>query len=150
MRVNEYGGRDGAGAGVVGVRPGIRLGMRKSMTALFGRMRSIRAVHAVAGLLAFAAVPACTPTFNSGGAPSVDETVVSTAETLGSGSVRVAMLLPQSATGNAGSTGRAYRNAAELATRDFPDANIQLAFYDSGGSPSSAQVAADKAVADGA
>ncbi len=150
MRVNEFGGRDGANAGVVSVLSDHRLGLLSRRTVSLRRITWGWFARAAAGLFAIAAVQACTPTFNVGQGSGVDETVVATGETLGSGSVRVAMLLPQSASGNAGATGRAYRNAAELATRDFPDANIQLAFYDSGGTPSSAQIAANKAVAEGA
>jgi hypothetical protein len=41
-------------------------------------------------------------------------------ELIGSGGVRVAMLLPRSGTGNAAATASAFRNGAELAMRDFP------------------------------
>ena len=153
MRVNEFGGRDGANAGAVSVMPDHRLRVRKSLGKGTSTRRRIKwgwSARIAAGIFAIAAVQACTPTFNTGGGSGVQDAVVSTGETLGSGTVRVAMLLPQSASGNAGSTGKAYRNAAELATRDFPDANIQLVFYDSGGTPSSAQIAANKAVAEGA
>ena len=54
-------------------------------------------------------------------------------EVIGSGSVRVALLVPRSATGNAGSIGQAFRNAAHLAMQDFPGAGIQLVVYDTGG-----------------
>ena len=71
-------------------------------------------------------------------------------ETLGSGSVRVAMLLPLGAGGNASETARAFRNATELAMRDFPGAGIQVTVYDTTGTPAGSQSAVSKALAGGA
>jgi len=71
-------------------------------------------------------------------------------EVIGSGSVRVALLVPRSATGNAGNIGQAFRNAADLAMRDFPGAGIQLVVYDTGGTSAGAAAAVNKALADGA
>jgi ABC-type branched-subunit amino acid transport system substrate-binding protein len=70
-------------------------------------------------------------------------------ETLGSGNVKVALLLPRSASGNAGETARAFRNAAALALRDFPGAGIQVAVYDTQGTPAGAQAAAGTALSAG-
>jgi hypothetical protein len=69
---------------------------------------------------------------------------------LGAGGVRVAMLLTESAPGNGGETGRAFRNAAELAMRDFPTAGIQVAVYDTRGTPAGAQAAVNAALSQGA
>ena len=73
-----------------------------------------------------------------------------TGEVLGSGEVRVALLLPRSARGNGGATATAFRNAAELAMRDFPDAGIQVAVYDDKGTPAGAQAAVGTALKEGA
>jgi ABC-type branched-subunit amino acid transport system substrate-binding protein len=66
------------------------------------------------------------------------------------GGVRVALLLPRSASGNGAETARAFRNAAELALRDFPSAGIQLSVYDTKGTPAGAQAAIGTALQEGA
>jgi ABC-type branched-subunit amino acid transport system substrate-binding protein len=71
-------------------------------------------------------------------------------ELIGSGGVRVAMLLPRSASGNAAATATAFRNGAELAMRDFPAAGIQIALYDTRGAPDGAQAAVGAALGEGA
>jgi ABC-type branched-subunit amino acid transport system substrate-binding protein len=85
--------------------------------------------------------PAATP---PAGQPAV------TGEVLGGSGVRVAMLLPRSAGGNGAATATAFRNAAELALRDFPQAGIQVAVYDTAGTPAGAQAAIGTALAEGA
>ncbi|WP_051630974.1 penicillin-binding protein activator [Afifella pfennigii] len=108
----------------------------------------------IAALAMVFALAACT-SFSPGGfgtvapPPAADQGRVATGEVIGQGSTRVAMLLPLSATGNAGNVGRAFRNAAEMAMRDFPSAGIQLVIYDTAGTPSGAQLAANKAIAEG-
>jgi ABC-type branched-subunit amino acid transport system substrate-binding protein len=98
------------------------------------------------------AVAACQPVTGPGigPTPNVGDPGLASGETLGSGSVRVALLVSKSATGNAGSAALAYRNAAELALKDFPNADIQLVVYDTGGKPESARIAASTAVSEGA
>ncbi|WP_291749674.1 penicillin-binding protein activator [Bauldia sp.] len=71
-------------------------------------------------------------------------------ETLGTGPVRVAMLLPLSATGNAGQLARDMRNAAELALREFQAANIQILIKDDRGTADGARAAATAAISEGA
>jgi hypothetical protein len=58
------------------------------------------------------------------------EQAVPRGEALGAGGVKVALLLPRSASGNGAETARAFRNAAELALRDFPSAGNQITVYD--------------------
>ena len=70
-------------------------------------------------------------------------------ETIGSGSVRVALLLPRSAGGNGAATATAFRNAAELAMRDFPGADIAITVYDTAGTPAGAQAALSTALQQG-
>ena len=69
-------------------------------------------------------------------------------DVIGGSGVRVALLLPKSASGNAGSVAQAFRNAAELAMRDFPNAGIQLTAYDTSGTPEGAQLAINRALAE--
>src|SRR5262245_37146060 len=76
-----------------------------------------------------------------GALPPAATAPTASGEVLGTGSVRVAMLLPLSAGGNGAETAKAFRNAAELAMRDFPGAGIQVAVYDTKGAAAGAQAA---------
>ena len=71
-------------------------------------------------------------------------------QVLGTGSIKVAMLVPQTASGNAGQIANAYRNAADLAIRDLGSSSIQVIVKDSGGTSESASAAAAQALAEGA
>jgi ABC-type branched-subunit amino acid transport system substrate-binding protein len=70
--------------------------------------------------------------------------------TLGQGSVRVALILPLSAQGNAGLAAQSMKNAAELALAEFKNPNIQLLVKDDGGTPQGAQATAQQALDEGA
>ena len=76
--------------------------------------------------------------------PPVPET------TLGTGQVKVALILPLSAAGNAGIAGQAMRNAADMALAEFKAPNIQLLVKDDGGSGDGARLAAQQALDEGA
>lgn len=82
--------------------------------------------------------------FGRGGGTSVAD-----GETFGTGDVKVALLLPRSAGGNAGETARAFRNAAALALTDFPTAGIRVTVHDTKGTPAGAQSAMTMALAAG-
>lgn len=69
---------------------------------------------------------------------------------LGSGQVKVGLLLPLSAAGNAGVAAQSMRNAAELALAEFQNPNIQLLVKDDGGTAQGAQQGAQQAVDEGA
>jgi branched-chain amino acid transport system substrate-binding protein len=69
---------------------------------------------------------------------------------VGTGQVKVALILPLSAQGNAGATAQSMRNAAEMALAEFNNPDIQLLVKDDGGTPSGAQQAAQQALAEGA
>jgi hypothetical protein len=88
--------------------------------------------------------------FGSGGGPTVQATQPVTGEVLGTGTVRVAMLLPLSATGNAGQIAANFKNAAALALKDFKGANIQVMVKDDQGTPQGAAAAASEALSQGA
>lgn len=81
-------------------------------------------------------------------APPAVAPPVAGAEIIGSGAIRVALLLPR--TGRGAEAAGAMRNASELAMRDFPDAGIQLAVYDTHGSPEGAKTAVTQALDEGA
>ena len=69
---------------------------------------------------------------------------------VGAGQVKVALILPLSAQGNAGATALSMRNAAEMALAEFNNPDIQLLVKDDGGNPGGAQQAAQQALAEGA
>jgi branched-chain amino acid transport system substrate-binding protein len=85
------------------------------------------------------------------GSPLVDApAAASVAAPLGNGGVKVALLLPLSAGGNAGIAGQSMRNAAEMALAEFSGANVQLVTKDDGGTAPGAQRAATQAIDEGA
>ena len=118
-------------------------------------LEAFRTPLGVIGCLAVLGLSACT-TFGPQGTADQRAAAVQpaapgiTGETIGDGETRVALLLPKSAAGNGGATATAFRNAAELAIRDFPNAGIQIAVYDTGGAPAGAQLAASAALGEGA
>lgn len=140
---------------------GMYAGRGRSMVlpmALFKitRRRTLRAGAIVA---AAAVLSACVPSnFSGGGFPGFQRqtpqfagpTQSPSGEVIGTGSVRVALLVPQTATGNAGTIGASFKNAAALAIRDFPNANIQVLVKDTQGTPQGAQAAANSALSQGA
>ena len=69
---------------------------------------------------------------------------------MGTGQVKVGLLLPLSAAGNAGLAGQSMRNAAELALDEFKNPNIQLLVKDDLGSAQGAQQATQQALDEGA
>lgn len=68
----------------------------------------------------------------------------------GAGQVKVALLLPLSASGNAGLAAQSMKNAAEMALQEFSSPNIHLIVKDDGGSGPGAQIAAQQAIEEGA
>ena len=71
-------------------------------------------------------------------------------ESIGSGPVRVAMLLPKSASGAAGIAGKELENAARMAMQDFAGGRFQLVIKDTRGQPSEAASLASEARDEGA
>src|SRR5262249_31388892 len=72
------------------------------------------------------------------------------ATTAGTGGVKVGLVLPLSAAGNAALAAQSMRNAAEMALAEFQNPNIQLLIKDDAGSPQGAQQGAQQALAEGA
>jgi branched-chain amino acid transport system substrate-binding protein len=123
--------------------------------AMLSRRRSL------AGLLATTAVFAagCTNSssvFSSN--PSLFSNAPATAAapdqapgtTIGTGQVKVALILPLSAGGNAGLAGQAMRSAADLALAEFNAPNVQLLVKDDAGNADAARAGAQQAVDEGA
>src|SRR3984885_9756033 len=69
---------------------------------------------------------------------------------VGNGQVKVGLILPLSAAGNAGVAAQSMKNAAEMALAEFQNPNIQLLIKDDGGSPQGAQQGTQQADDEGA
>jgi len=69
---------------------------------------------------------------------------------VGTGHVKVGLILPLSAAGNAGVAAQSMRNAAEMALAEFQNPNIQLLIKDDAGSPQGAQAGTQQALDEGA
>jgi hypothetical protein len=69
---------------------------------------------------------------------------------VGAGQVKVGLILPLSAAGNAGVAALSMKNAAEMALEEFKNPNIQLLIKDDAGSPQGASASAQQAVSEGA
>jgi ABC-type branched-subunit amino acid transport system substrate-binding protein len=69
---------------------------------------------------------------------------------VGNGQVKVGLVLPLSAAGNAGVAAQSMKNAAEMALAEFQNPNIQLLIKDDGGSPQGAQQGTQQALDEGA
>src|SRR5215475_13003832 len=69
---------------------------------------------------------------------------------IGNGQVKVGLILPLSASGNAGVAALSMKNAAEMALAEFQNPNVQLLVKDDAGNPQGAQQRAQEAVSEGA
>ena len=94
-------------------------------------------------------VAACTTQLGGGGtAPPAGESAA--AAQAADGQVRIALILPLTAQGNAGLAAQSMKNAAEMALAEFKVSNVQLLVKDDGGSSQGAQSAAQQAISEGA
>ncbi len=115
-------------------------------------MRGLRGLIAAVCVAAAAAfLSSCSSTqlneFGTGpGAPTAPQPEA----TIGSGQIRVGLILPLSAAGNAGVAAQSMKNAAQMALDEFKNPNIQLLVKDDAGNPQSAQAAAQQALSEGA
>ena len=102
-----------------------------------GALRLVLASLAVAVLFA-----ACGAPGGGGGGPGPGIT--------GSTTVKVALLLPISASGSTPAVAKALKQAAELALFDFDNPNVTLVPKDTKGTPEGARLAAESAMQEGA
>jgi ABC-type branched-subunit amino acid transport system substrate-binding protein len=93
-------------------------------------------------------VAACTTQL--GGGPAVPAGEPSAAAQAADGQVRIALILPLTAQGNAGLAAQSMKNAADMALAEFKVSNVQLLVKDDGGSPQGARNAAEQAISEGA
>ena len=115
------------------------------------RGRVSAAASFVIAACALLVLSACGPSRIAGGADQIGigNTPV-TGEVLGSGPVKVGLLLPLSATGNAGQIALNLRNASDLALREFQTPAIQILVKDDRGTPEGARAATTEAIQQGA
>lgn len=98
---------------------------------------------------------ACSPTGSPapGGylaPPTTPSAPLTSGETLGTGSVRVGLLLPKTASGNGASLALAMQNAANLGLGDFTANDLTVLVKDSKGTSEGAAQAAQAALSEGA
>ena len=108
---------------------------------------------AVSLAIAAAALSACANSFDQlgGGTPPPTTTEPPPQATaIGTGQVRIGLILPLSAPGNAGVAATSMKNATEMALATFKDSNVQLLVKDDAGTTQGAQVAAQQALDEGA
>jgi ABC-type branched-subunit amino acid transport system substrate-binding protein len=107
-------------------------------------------------VLAALALTACSggtsglPGFDAAAPQPPQGQPVATGQTIGSGKVRVGLILPLTAEGQGATVGNSLKNAAEMALAEFPGADLTLLVKDDRGTPEGAQAAAQQAVAEGA
>ncbi|WP_246476161.1 penicillin-binding protein activator [Roseibium litorale] len=128
----------------------IDTGVSRAATRVKAFLRTCAAGLGIAGALTLSG---CMGS-NLGGVPGQSiqpgELAQPTGQVVGSGSVRVALLLPMSAGGSASSIATVFKNSAELALANFPNADVQLLVKDTAGTTSGGRAAADQAIAEGA
>jgi len=115
-----------------------------ALMRMWARTRTALSVATAVVLLA-----ACTTQFGGGGTTPQASEPPPTAQA-SDGQVRVGLVLPLSAQGNAGVAAQSMKNAAEMALAEFKSPNIQLLVKDDGGTPQGAQAAAQQAINEGA
>ena len=127
--------------------PGLRVQFRSPLSrraCVFGLMAGALAVlSACSGVseLFNATTPSSQPP-----APTAPQA----SSEIGAGAVRVALILPLSAGGNAGTVALSMKNAAEMALAEFNTPNVQLLVKDDSGNSGGAQQAAQQALSEGA
>ena len=119
------------------------------------RLHSLARRICVGGLLAgaFGALAACSGTsdlVNSFSSNPPPQPPPQGGAAIGSGAVRVGLILPLLAGGNAGAVALSMKNAAEMALAEFNSPNVQLLVKDDGGNAAGAQSAAQQAIGEGA
>jgi len=117
-------------------------------------MRGLRRLFAPLGVVAVLAVlAACSSnSLNQFGTtqPEAAPPSAQPGTQIGSGQIRVGLILPLSAPGNAGVAATSMKNAAEMALAEFKNPNIQLLVKDDAGNPQTAQADAQQAISEGA
>ena len=116
-----------------------------ALTQAWNRICASLSLAAIATVLA-----ACSTQLGGGTPTSQPAEVAAASAAVGDGQVRVALVLPISAPGNAAVAAQSMKNAAEMALAEFKSPNIQLLVKDDGGTPQGAQTGAQQAISEGA
>jgi ABC-type branched-subunit amino acid transport system substrate-binding protein len=119
--------------------------MSRALRALLFATRRSPLAALVFSLLMLAGCAGGSDMFGTSPPPAVQPPSAATIP----GAVKVALILPLSASGNAGIAAQSMKNAAELALLEFNAPNIQLLIKDDFGTPSGAQQAAQQAIDEG-
>ncbi len=107
----------------------------------------------LAVVLAAALLAACSGMTPGGDSFTASPTAQNPPEgggSIGTGQVKAALVLPLSASGNAGAAGTSMRSAAELALAEFNVTDLQLLIKDDGGNAPGARQVAQQAIDEGA
>jgi outer membrane PBP1 activator LpoA protein len=124
------------------------------MTSFLDRKMSRRAFATLAPLWLVGCVGSGSllpPGLVGGEAPPLESPVAPVGgSTIGTGSVRIALILPLSGPGQGSVAAQSMRNAAELALGEFQDPDLTLIVKDDRGTPEGARDAASQAIAEGA
>jgi branched-chain amino acid transport system substrate-binding protein len=86
----------------------------------------------------------------SGPQATANSDATGTTSAIGTGHVKVGLILPVSANGNAGLAAQSMRNGAEMALAEFNNPDLQLLVKDDGGTVQGAQQATQQALDEGA
>jgi branched-chain amino acid transport system substrate-binding protein len=127
----------------------------RASAAMPSRRRSLAGLLAgtaalLAGCSSNSSIFSSNPNLFSTNPPPAPNPPEAAGTTIGTGQVKVALILPLSAGSNAGLAGQAMRNAAEMALADFNSPNVQLLVKDDAGNPDAARGAAQQALDEGA
>jgi ABC-type branched-subunit amino acid transport system substrate-binding protein len=120
-----------------------------------GLLRSVdgRTACRLAAVLTAALLAACSgmsPGDTLSGTPAAPTQPGEGGASIGAGQVKAGLVLPLSASGNAGAAGNAMRSAAEMALAEFNVTDLQLLVKDDGGNAPGARQVAQQAIDEGA
>jgi branched-chain amino acid transport system substrate-binding protein len=117
-------------------------------TAVNGLMARQLAVVFATTLLA--ACSGISPGDSFSGTPAAPSAPAEGSASIGAGQVKAGLILPLSASGNAGAAGTSMRSAAEMALAEFNVTELQLLVKDDAGNASGARQVAQQAIDEGA
>jgi branched-chain amino acid transport system substrate-binding protein len=100
----------------------------------------------LAVLLASALLSACSSDLFSSGPTPAQQQPAQQQNAIGSGQIKIGLILPLSAGGNAGVVAVSMKNAAEMALADLSNPNVQILVKDDAGNAQTAQQAAQQAL----
>ncbi|BBF94532.1 penicillin-binding protein activator [Blastochloris tepida] len=123
--------------------------MPGTVSPTLSRRTALRLAGLGAGAGVSATLGGCQSANMFGDAPPAGPAESKPSMSIGTGSVRVGLILPLTASGNAGSAAQSLKNAAELAIAEFNAPDISLIVKDDGGSAQGGQQAAEQAISEG-